>query len=167
MSSVDYDPIKAHEYYMKHRHLKGRHSTKGMSESQKETWAYAKSQVSENYKNTKAQITENKKAANADVNKNMKSEKERYSKETNKRIETLRSQLKAMPKEKRKEMKEKISGVISDLKARLKERKQAVTDLGKVAKENIKNTTADARAAAKADYEKNLDEAYNRVKGSK
>ena len=50
MANIDYDPRKAHEYYMKHRKLKGRRSTKGFSESQKEQWAYAKSQLSEQKK---------------------------------------------------------------------------------------------------------------------
>ena len=45
-ASKYYDPVKAHEYYMKHRKLKGRHSTRKMSESQKAQWSYAKNQLS-------------------------------------------------------------------------------------------------------------------------
>jgi hypothetical protein len=40
-----YDPVKAHEYYMRNRQLKGR-TTSGMSEEQKEVWAVSKSQIS-------------------------------------------------------------------------------------------------------------------------
>jgi len=40
-----YDPVKAHEYYLKNRDLKGR-STSGMSQLQKEAWAYSKDRVS-------------------------------------------------------------------------------------------------------------------------
>jgi hypothetical protein len=40
-----YDPVKAHEYYLQNRQLKGRQSTKGMSETQKEGLAYAKNQL--------------------------------------------------------------------------------------------------------------------------
>lgn len=44
-ASEFYDPVKAHEYYMRTRKLKGRFSTKGMSKKQKEAWSYIKTQV--------------------------------------------------------------------------------------------------------------------------
>lgn len=45
-ASEFYDPVKAHEYYMRTRQLKGRsESTKGMSKTQKEAWGYAKTQI--------------------------------------------------------------------------------------------------------------------------
>lgn len=39
-----YDPVKAHEYYLKNRQLKGR-TTSGMSQEQKEAWTYSKDQI--------------------------------------------------------------------------------------------------------------------------
>jgi iron uptake system EfeUOB component EfeO/EfeM len=45
-ASPYYDPVKAHEYYMRTRELKGRRSTSKMSEEQKEAWTYVKDQVS-------------------------------------------------------------------------------------------------------------------------
>ncbi|QFG13623.1 hypothetical protein PBI_SHEPARD_13 [Arthrobacter phage Shepard] len=45
-SSANYDPVKAHEYYIKNRELKGRQqSTKGMSDTQKEAWSYTKNKI--------------------------------------------------------------------------------------------------------------------------
>lgn len=44
-SSQPYDPVKAHEYYMKNRQLQGR-KTSGMSQEQQEAWAYSKDQIS-------------------------------------------------------------------------------------------------------------------------
>ena len=44
-SSANYDPVKAHEYYLKNRELKGRQSTKGMSDTQKEAWSYSKNKI--------------------------------------------------------------------------------------------------------------------------
>jgi hypothetical protein len=44
-----YDPVKAHEYYLKNRDLKGR-STSGMSDAQKEAWIYAKNNITEDKK---------------------------------------------------------------------------------------------------------------------
>ena len=40
-----YDPVKAHEYYLKNRDLKGR-TINGLSDKQKEAWTYSKNRVS-------------------------------------------------------------------------------------------------------------------------
>lgn len=46
-ASDNYDPEKAREYYMRTRELKGREkNTAGMSEEQKQAWAYTKNKVS-------------------------------------------------------------------------------------------------------------------------
>ena len=52
MASVDYDPVKAHEYYERTKRLKGRRSTKGFSQIQKEQLAYAKEQLKQQQKHS-------------------------------------------------------------------------------------------------------------------
>lgn len=44
-ASLYYDPVKAHEYYMKNRELKGRRSTSALSDEGKEIWSYTKNQI--------------------------------------------------------------------------------------------------------------------------
>lgn len=44
-ASPYYDPVKAHEYYMRTRKLKGRHSTAGLSDKGRETAQYVKAQL--------------------------------------------------------------------------------------------------------------------------
>lgn len=47
-ASENYDPKKAHEYYLRTRELQGRgtgNSTKGFNQRQREGWSYAKAQV--------------------------------------------------------------------------------------------------------------------------
>jgi hypothetical protein len=44
-ASQYYDPVKAHEYYLRTRELSGRQTTKGMSDQQREAWSYAKNQI--------------------------------------------------------------------------------------------------------------------------
>lgn len=46
-ASEYYDPVKAHEYYLRNRELKGRQSTKGLSDTQKQGLSYAKNQIAE------------------------------------------------------------------------------------------------------------------------
>ena len=108
MASVDYDPIKAHEYYEKHKKLKGRHSQKGMSDDQKAQWAYAKQQLKDQYKAERDQITDDKSALNLAISERMKEQKKFLQDQTNSKIEALRESLKNMPKEQKAQMKENI-----------------------------------------------------------
>lgn len=46
-----YDPVKAHEYYLKNRELKGRRSAGQLrGKKKKEAWAYVQSQVADKKK---------------------------------------------------------------------------------------------------------------------
>ena len=56
-ASKYYDPVKAHEYYEKHKKLKGRQSTKGMTNSQKEMAAYVKDKLSAEKKQKLESVT--------------------------------------------------------------------------------------------------------------
>lgn len=44
-ASPYYDPVKAHEYYMRTRELKGRRSTAKLSDEGKKVWGYTKEQI--------------------------------------------------------------------------------------------------------------------------
>ena len=45
-ASPYYDPVKAHEYYMRTRELKGRRSTMKLNDEGKKVWAYTKNEIS-------------------------------------------------------------------------------------------------------------------------
>lgn len=49
-ASPYYDPVKAHEYYMRTRQLKGRRSTSKLNDEGKKIWSYTKNQISEEKK---------------------------------------------------------------------------------------------------------------------
>ena len=49
-ASKYYDPVKAHEYYMRNRELKGRRSTSKLSDEGKKVWQYTKQQITEEKK---------------------------------------------------------------------------------------------------------------------
>ena len=49
-ASPYYDPVKAHEYYMKHRELKGRTSTAGLNDEGKAAASYVKEQLTTEHK---------------------------------------------------------------------------------------------------------------------
>lgn len=107
-ASKYYDPAKAHEYYMKHRKLKGRKkrtSTAGLNEAGK----IASSEVKE--------------AINAEKKEYLDKQKEIM----NGQIKALREQLKGLSKEERKARKEEF-----------KQRIQALRDLYKDHKAKVK-----------------------------
>ena len=49
-ASPYYDPVKAHEYYIKHRELKGRASTAGLNDEGKAAASYVKEQLTTEHK---------------------------------------------------------------------------------------------------------------------
>lgn len=56
-ASPYYDPVKAHEYYMRRRQLKGRTTTR-LSDEGKEVWDYTKSQIGEEKKSAAKSLSE-------------------------------------------------------------------------------------------------------------
>ena len=56
-ASPYYDPVKAHEYYMKHRELKGRNSTAGLNDEGKAAASYGKEQLTTERKANKEDTT--------------------------------------------------------------------------------------------------------------
>ena len=104
-SSQYYDPQKAHEYYEKHKQLKGRNtrtSTAGLNEAGK----IASKQVRE-------AIKEERKAYNEKIKEEMKG-----------KIEQLRNMLKGMSKEERKRRREEIMGKIKGLREENKAKRE-------------------------------------------
>lgn len=99
-----YDPVKAHEYYIKHRQLKGRNertSTKGLNEAGKIA-----------AKEVKEAIKEERKAYNEQMKQAMQSQ-----------IDSLKNMLKGMSKEERKARRAEIMEKIKGLRANYKEAK--------------------------------------------
>lgn len=92
-ASPYYDPEKAREYYLRTRELKGRRSTKGMSENQKEAWSYSRNQIGESKKAEleKARVTrENEVEA---LRENAKAARERITAKLKQLSETLKGKL--------------------------------------------------------------------------
>ena len=105
-ASPYYDPVKAHEYYMRTRQLKGRKSVAGLSGTQRETAAYVKEQLSEERKSkTEALKSEAESSAN------------KHKAEMQREIATLRAKFKGMSKEERAENRGEMQREISRLRS--------------------------------------------------
>ena len=63
-ASKYYDPVKAHEYYMQHRQLKGRkRSMSALDEEGKEIWSVSKENITAEKKEKKNEAKESKDTA--------------------------------------------------------------------------------------------------------
>lgn len=165
-ADTNYDPQKAHEYYEKHKKLKGKRSTKGFSDTQKEQWAYAKDQLKNEHKSNNAAIAESKKAALAQVSENVKAIKEELSEKASAQIDSLRKKLKNMSPEEKKRKKAEIQAVISQIRESVKGQKALAGEKGAEIKDTVKANATIAKETEKADYEKRLDTAYGKIKGN-
>lgn len=94
-ASEYYDPVKAHEYYMKHRELKGGKSTSGLNEEGKQIAKMVKINIDEKRKGENASADQKKKG----IVEGFKSEKEASTK--------AESEIKTKTTEARNKIKEK------------------------------------------------------------
>lgn len=152
-SSKYYDPKKAHEYYMKNRKLKGRRSTRGFSQKQKEQWAYAKHEISEDERRekkdasaanmksrteqrlvvtNKAKSQRNSISASSKLEKqritdSAKAEREKFSADCAQKVRAIRERIKNMSKAEKELYAEQLREVIDKIKEQTRFEKQQVT----------------------------------------
>ena len=129
-ASPYYDPVKAHEYYMKNRELKGensRKSTAGLNDEGKAVARYVKNQLDTERKSkvdahnnqTQAQIDVKKNNMDSIINakkKNMIASIESHKTQTKEKIEKLREELKGMSMDDWNKHAERIQSEIAKLR---------------------------------------------------
>lgn len=145
--AVNYDPAAAHEYYInftKKGLTKGRRSTKGFSQTQKEQWAFAKHQLSEEHK-----------AIGKGITSVASTTRKELSAQAREKIKAIRSRLKGLSKEEKERVREEIQGLIDGIKSKLESDRET---WGAKVKE--------MRDSEKEQYEKRKDKAYETIKGS-
>ena len=150
MARVDYDPKKAHEYYMKHRKLKGKsYSQKKFSNTQKEQFFYAKGQLKE-------QLEINNFNARERIKEAKQKQKEQITAQTKAKIDAIREKYKTMSRAQRTAMREQIGAAIDALREVARSQKAAV-------QEKASEDTKTAIANNKAEFDKALDAAYKKI----
>lgn len=150
MASEHYDPVKAHEYYEAHKKLKGRHSTKGFTDAQKEQFAYAKYMLGQEKKERNASNT-------AKINATKKQQREQLTSSAKAEIANLRAELKGMDKWRRKQAKSRIESAIASIREVLSGKKASLNESAKAQK-------AEAKEKSQEKYTADLDAAYEEIK---
>lgn len=143
-----YDPRKAHEYYLRTRELKGRRPAL-KTQSQKEGFAYVKSEVAKNKSFETFVLSAQNKAKMDSIKTDIKKRKDELSAK-------LKGLAKGLPKDASKAERAKIA----------EERAKLADEF----KSSIEKTRADFKTAIegmKAKYETQLDTEYNALKSMK
>ena len=164
-ASEYYDPVKAHEYYERTKHLKGRRSASKLSSEGREIWNYTKSQISdakkeqlkdaqeaykeqiesarEKSKESLSRISEMLKRFRESMSKDTKNDRKRISNRMNAKIKAIQDQ--KIPEGISKEEKEKL----------MAERKKKIADIrGEAYKQAKKDISQSYEDIYQAEYDK-------------
>lgn len=110
-ASPYYDPVKAHEYYMKHRELKGHNSTAGLNDEGKAAASYVKEQLTTE---RKAKVEANKEDTTNQIDKlreQKKSNIEAYKAAMQSQIDRLKAKLSSMSSADKQKNRDRISAL--------------------------------------------------------
>lgn len=127
-ASPYYDPVKAHEYYMRTRELKGRRSTTKLNDEGKEIWAYTKNEITSEKKEKVKEEQEKREQKIAELRAKAKATREQISaklKELNAQLTEESSSRRSRVDSRKKSDLEDIGEEAEDQKERIDEKKNA------------------------------------------
>ena len=127
-ASPYYDPVKAHEYYMRTRELKGRRSTTKLNDEGKEIWAYTKNEITSEKKEKVKEEQEKREQKIAELRAKAKETREQISaklKKLNAQLTEESSSRRSRVDSRKKSDLEDIGEEAEDQKERIDEKKNA------------------------------------------
>lgn len=167
MASKYYDPQKAHEYYEKHKKLKGRRSTKSFTDSQKAMYSYVKNDLKQKEKAEKSEASESTKLKKSTITERAKAERKAFTEACKAKVAELREKLKGMSKDQKIIMKQKINAQISAIKEQFANAKADVTAKAKDDRASESANLKSTKEKISENYDKKLDQAYSSIKSNK
>lgn len=152
-ASPYYDPVKAHEYYLKNRELKGRRSTAKLNDEGKNAARYVKEQLSTE---RKQKVETHKEQTNSTIDslrENKNAQVEAHKNAMQVKIDNLRQKLKGMSKEEKARNKERIYGQIDSLRADNKAQRQRLAESFKAASGSLRTEHKEERSRLNDEYD--------------
>ena len=152
-ASPYYDPVKAHEYYLKNRELKGRRSTAGLNDEGKNAARYVKEQLTSE---RKQKVEAHKQETNSTIDslrEQKKSAVEAHKNAMQAKIDRLRAKLKGMSKEDKARNKERIYGQIDSLREDNKQVRQQLQEAFKASSTDLRSAHKEERTRLKNEYD--------------
>lgn len=126
-ASKYYDPIKAHEYYMRTRKLKGHHDTK-LNEHGKEAEAFIKKSISDERKRKVGDHASKGKAQIDTVRKRNKAKNMAATESIQAKARSLREMISRLPKEQRAAQRQAMLAQIEQLRAQNRQNRERLTE---------------------------------------
>lgn len=166
-ASEYYDPVKAHEYYMRNRELKGRNSTSGLNDEGKSASKYVKERlnaerkkkVSDHKDSTQSQITtlKNQKKANIEMHKQQMQSK----------INSLKQRLKNMGPALKEQMRDEIYDEIAGLRDENAAKREELESEFKESSTSLRDTHKEYKENLKEEYDQKYSEELGKIYADK
>lgn len=152
-ASPYYDPVKAHEYYMKNRELKARKSTAKLNEDGKNAARYVREQLTTERK-TKVSAHKNSTDSQIDSMRDQKKARIEAHKEVMQgKIDSLRAKLKSMSKDEKARNKESIQNQIASLREDNKQERIRLNEEFKSSSSSLRTAHKEERTRLKEEYD--------------
>lgn len=152
-ASPYYDPVKAHEYYLKTRKLKSRRSTAKLNEEGKNAAKYVREQLNAERRH---KAESHRKSTNSTIDSLREQKKffvEVHKNAMQRKIDSLRQKLKGMSKEEKARNKEQIYEQIDSLREDNKQERQRLQEAFNAQSSALRSAHKDERARMKTEYD--------------
>ena len=166
-ASPYYDPVKAHEYYMKNRELKGRRSTAKLNDEGKKAANYVKERLNTERKQ-KVQTHKDKTDSTIDSLRVQKKAKiEAHKEQMQGKIDNLREQLKSMSREDKSANKERIYNEIASLRESNKRQRTMLQEQFKASSTSLRTDHKTERTRLKEEYDQKYIDELDKIRSEK
>lgn len=163
-ASKYYDPVKAHEYYMRNRELKGRKSTAKLNDEGKNAARYVREQLS-NERKTKVAVDKEETNAHIDSLREEKASKvEAHKNSMQRKIDRLRDTLKDMSKEEKSRSKERIYSLIDSLRDDNKKERLRLQEEFKASSSSLRSDHKKERTRLKEEYDEKYIQELDKIR---
>lgn len=163
-ASPYYDPVKAHEYYMRTRELKGRTSTARLNDEGKAAASYVKDQLNTERKNKVQAHKDYTTDRVSDETERAKSEIASYSEQAKGKIDNLRSRLKGMSKKQKERERPRIQAEIDRLREDNKQRRLSIQEDSKETKASYRDDHKTERTNLKEEYDQKYVDELDKIR---
>lgn len=163
-ASPCYDPVKAHEYYLKTRELKGRRSTAKLNEEGKIAARYVREQLS-NERKQKVESHREQTMSKIDSLRERKNAKiESHKNAMRAKIDNLRQMLKGMGKAEKARNKERIYSLIGSLREENKEMRRQLSEDFKSDSSSLRTDHKNERSRLKEKYDEKYIQELDKIR---
>lgn len=152
-ASPYYDPVKAHEYYIKHRELKGRASTAGLNDEGKAAASYVKEQLTTE---RTSKVEANKEDTTNQIDKlreQKKSNLEVHKAAMQSQIDRLKAKLRSMSSADKQKNRDRIAANISVLREQNAAERERLNAEFQAQSKSLRTAQKETNANLKTEYD--------------